>query len=50
LQKALEYLGYKLGDFPIAEKVTSESVCLPIYPELNENEIEYISQCIKEFV
>ena len=49
LQKALEYLGYKQGDFPVAEKVTSESVCLPIYPELSETEIEYISQCIKEF-
>jgi dTDP-4-amino-4,6-dideoxygalactose transaminase len=50
LQKALEYLGYKQGDFPVAEKVTSESVCLPIYPELSEQEINYISKCIKEFV
>jgi dTDP-4-amino-4,6-dideoxygalactose transaminase len=50
LQKALEFLGYKQGEFPVAERVTSESVCLPIYPELSEQEIDYISECIKEFV
>ena len=50
LQKAFEYLGYKQGDLPVAEKITSQSVCLPIYPELSEQEIEYISDCIKGLV
>ncbi len=49
LQKAFEYLGYKEGDLPIAEMLTKQTVCLPIFPELTEQELHYIVACIKEF-
>ncbi|MDF2881117.1 MAG: degT2 [Clostridiaceae bacterium] len=49
LQKAFTYLGYKQEDFPIAEMVASQTVCLPIFPELYQEELDYIVQCIKEF-
>lgn len=49
LQKAFIYLGYKEGDLPVAEKLTKETVCLPIFPELNEEELEYVVTNVKAF-
>lgn len=49
LQKAFSYLGHKEGDFPIAEMLTKETVCLPVFPELHEEELQYVVQSIKEF-
>ncbi len=49
LQKAFEYLGYQEGDLPVAEMLTKQTVCLPIFPELKEEELQYIVACIKEF-
>jgi dTDP-4-amino-4,6-dideoxygalactose transaminase len=41
--------GYKKGDFPVAEKCASEVLSLPMYPELSEQQIEYVCKTIKEF-
>lgn len=49
LQKAYAHLGYKKGDFPIAEMLADTSLSLPVYPGLSEKEIEYISMAIKTF-
>ena len=49
LQQAYSALGYNEGDFLIAEKVMKEIVSLPIYPELTEEQIEYVCNTIKEF-
>ncbi|KAF0133999.1 MAG: DegT/DnrJ/EryC1/StrS aminotransferase [Candidatus Saganbacteria bacterium] len=49
LQKSLSYLGYKIGDFPNAEKAQSEVLSLPIFPELEEKEIETVCSFIKKF-
>jgi dTDP-4-amino-4,6-dideoxygalactose transaminase len=46
LQKACKELGYKKGDFPIAEKVSGEILSLPMYPELKEKQIKYV---VKQF-
>ncbi len=48
-QKALSYLGYKKGDFPIAEKVSKEVIALPIFPELREDELNYVIETIEKF-
>lgn len=50
LQKALKFLGYYKGDFPVAEKATKEVLSLPIYPELEERTIHKIAKVIKEVV
>src|SRR5439155_575451 len=34
LQKAYEPLGFSRGDFPVAERVASQVLSLPMYPEL----------------
>ncbi|MDW7695403.1 DegT/DnrJ/EryC1/StrS family aminotransferase [Flammeovirgaceae bacterium SG7u.111] len=49
LQKACAYLGYKKGDFPVAEKISQTCLSLPIYPGLQEGEQQYIIEKIKTF-
>lgn len=49
LQKSMQDLGYKKGDFPITEEVAKEILSLPMYPQLQENEVEYVCQLIKKF-
>ncbi len=49
LQQAAKYLNYKKGDFPIAEKQDDKILSLPIFPELSNNQIDYVVKNIKEF-
>ena len=50
LQNAYSHLRYKQGDFPISEKLASEILSLPMYPELTFDQQEYIAEKIKDFV
>ncbi len=49
LQPAAKSLGYKLGDFPVAERCAKQMLSLPIYPELADDAIEYVILKINEF-
>ncbi len=49
LQECFERLGYKKGDFPVAEKVAGEVLSLPVYPELPKDKQDYVIKNIKEF-
>lgn len=49
LQEAAKYLGYKKGDFPVTEKQAETILSLPIYPELNDDQVDYISNSIIDF-
>lgn len=49
LQEACAAYGYKRGDFPAAERSCEEILSLPIYPELKDEQIEYIAEKVKEF-
>jgi UDP-2-acetamido-2-deoxy-ribo-hexuluronate aminotransferase len=42
LQECFKYLGYKKGDFPIAEKVSQEIMSLPMNPYISDEEIKCI--------
>lgn len=50
LQEALRFLGYKEGDFPLAERASQEVLSLPIYPELEESVIEEIAEIVRSVV
>ncbi|HET6979249.1 MAG TPA: DegT/DnrJ/EryC1/StrS family aminotransferase [Pyrinomonadaceae bacterium] len=49
LQTCFNYLGYKEGDFPEAESAAKETVALPCYPELTEEQQVYVAESIKSF-
>lgn len=49
LQKAYANNGYKKGDFPNAEEAAGRLLSLPMYPHLHEEEIEYVSEMIRQF-
>jgi len=47
LQEAVSFLGYKKGDFPVAEEASEKALSLPIYPELPEEAVKEIAAIIK---
>ncbi|MEO3404317.1 DegT/DnrJ/EryC1/StrS family aminotransferase [Mucilaginibacter sp. CAU 1740] len=49
LQKAYEHLGYKKGDFPIAEEMAETCLSLPLNPGMTDEEIAYVCKAIQQF-
>lgn len=49
LQAPYKHLGYKEGDFPVAEQACKEVLALPFYPEISEKDLTTVSDAIKEF-
>ena len=49
LQDCFAYLGYQAGAFPHAEHAALNSLAIPIYPELSENQLEYVVDQIAKF-
>jgi len=47
LQKCFQYLNYKQGGFPVAERASKEVMSLPMNPFLSNDEIKHISQNLK---
>jgi dTDP-4-amino-4,6-dideoxygalactose transaminase len=50
LQDACRNLGYTKGAFPVAENLADEFISLPMFPELTEEQIEYVARCVGEVV
>jgi len=50
LQEAWRNFGYSEGAFPIAENLAKEFLSLPMFPELTEEQIEYVVHCVSEAV
>jgi len=44
------YQGYKEGEFPVTESVAKRLLSLPMFPELTKAQIEYVADCIKQFM
>ena len=49
LQKVYANLGYKPGDFPVAEKASREVLSLPMFPELTDAQIQRVADVVKDF-
>ncbi len=49
LQPCFASLGYKEGAFPRAEKSAKQIVSLPMYPELQKEQMEFVAESIQQF-
>ncbi|MBP5181909.1 MAG: DegT/DnrJ/EryC1/StrS family aminotransferase, partial [Lentisphaeria bacterium] len=50
LLKAMEFLGYKKGDMPVAEKIAETVFALPMHPYLDQATIKKIADVIRSVV
>jgi perosamine synthetase len=50
LQPFYRELGYKEGDFPIAEAAAARTIALPFYNNLSEQDVDYVVQNLKELL
>jgi dTDP-4-amino-4,6-dideoxygalactose transaminase len=49
LQKCFAYCGGRAGDYPVSEAAAKETLALPIYPELSDEQAAYAVDCIGHF-
>lgn len=49
LQAAYRSLGFKEGDFPLAEELANTNLSLPVWPGMSTEEINYIIAAVKDF-
>ena len=50
LQRCFDDLGYRKGDFPEFEKASAQTLALPVYPELTEDQQRYVVERIGAFL
>ena len=48
LQPAYRDLGYRAGDFPVAEAVSREILSLPFFPEMTDQQVQEVAGVIRE--
>jgi UDP-2-acetamido-2-deoxy-ribo-hexuluronate aminotransferase len=49
LQNAYSFLGYKENDFPVTAELCKKVLSLPMHPEMDKEQIDYITHSILEF-
>ena len=49
LQPAFRHRGWLSGDFPVAERLADELLCLPIRPDMTEADVDFVSGCVRSF-
>jgi dTDP-4-amino-4,6-dideoxygalactose transaminase len=48
LQNAYQHLSYKKGDFPVTERVATEIVSLPMFPQMSQEQVAKVAKRLKE--
>lgn len=50
LQEVFAHLGYRPGDLPNAENASQEVLALPVHPDLEPVQVDYVAEAVREFV
>jgi dTDP-4-amino-4,6-dideoxygalactose transaminase len=50
LQECYQHLGYRAGDFPVAEDIQKRSLSLPLYPEITEPQVDRVVEVLGNFL
>jgi dTDP-4-amino-4,6-dideoxygalactose transaminase len=48
LQPAYEWLGYRAGDFPVAEELAANQISLPMFPELSDADVDVVIGAVRQ--
>lgn len=48
-QPCFNNLGYKKGQFPATEQLAGSGLSLPMYPEMTDEQIEYVASAVRDF-
>lgn len=48
LQPAYAHLGYREGEFPVTERMCREILSLPIYPEITEEQVDFVVATLRQ--
>jgi dTDP-4-amino-4,6-dideoxygalactose transaminase len=48
MQPALAHLGYKQGDFPVAERLALRLLSLPMFPELTAEQVSFVCEAVAQ--
>ena len=49
-QPYYQKMGFKIGDFPEAERYYSEAISIPMHPKLTVDELQYVANCLRETI
>lgn len=50
VQEAFACYGYKAGDFPVSEMLAAQVLSLPMYPELQQEQVQRVANAISQFL
>lgn len=50
LQQAYASMGHQVGDFPLSEQLASQGLSLPIFPEMTDEQAQYVAEHIRKFM
>lgn len=48
LQECFSHLSYKEGDYPVSEQAADETLALPVYPEVTDEQAAYVVTCLAD--
>ena len=49
LQECYKDMGFKKGDFPVAEEISNTELSIPMYYGMTDEEVQYVVNCINDF-
>jgi dTDP-4-amino-4,6-dideoxygalactose transaminase len=49
MQECFAFLGHAPGAFPESERAAAETLALPVYPEVTDEQARYVVDCIRDF-